>query len=115
MAPRLLLLKIYLIRDMIESRSLTITQKSKEAECSKVTIINTRRILRLSGRCHAPPTRIGRRRTITPLIIEALRNHLSEKPSLYLDEMAVFCRMSSILCSQPLASEEPLLLKVVRR
>ncbi|ODM18131.1 hypothetical protein SI65_06002 [Aspergillus cristatus] len=61
MAPRLPLSKLYLIRDMIESQSLTTSQMAEEAECSKLTIINTHRNLRLF-----------------------------EKPGLYLDEMAVF-------------------------
>lgn len=63
---------------------------AEEAECSKATIINVRRNLRQFGSAHAPPTRIGRRRIVTPLIIEALCDHLSEKPGLYLDEIAVF-------------------------
>ncbi|KAJ5471818.1 hypothetical protein N7539_008761 [Penicillium diatomitis] len=63
---------------------------AEEAECSQATIINIRANLRQFGSVHAPPTRIGRRRTVTPLMIEALCEHLSEKPGLYLDEMAVF-------------------------
>lgn len=38
----------------------------------------------------APITRIGRRKTVTLSMLEALCNHLLEKPGLYLDEMAVF-------------------------
>ena len=90
MALRLLPSKLHLICDMIESQSLTTAQMVEEAECSKVTIINIRRNLRQFGSVHAPPNRIGRRRTVTPLMIEALCDHLSEKPGLYLDEMAVF-------------------------
>ncbi|KAJ5146627.1 uncharacterized protein N7515_001191 [Penicillium bovifimosum] len=90
MAPRLPLSKLHLIRDMIESQSLSTSQMAEEAECSKVTIINIRRNLRQFGNVHAPPNRIGRRRTVTPPMIEALCDHLSEKPGLYLDEMAVF-------------------------
>lgn len=63
---------------------------AEETECSKVTIVNIRRNLRQFGIVHAPPTRIGRRRTVTPLMIEALCDHLTEKPGLYLDEMVVF-------------------------
>jgi transposase len=75
---------------MIESQSLTTTQMAKEAECSKVTIINIRRNLRKFGSVHTPPTRRGRKRTVTPLIIDVLCDHLSENPGLHLDEMAVF-------------------------
>ncbi|KAJ5884843.1 hypothetical protein N7495_009353 [Penicillium taxi] len=49
MGPRLSLKKLYFIRDMIESRSLTTTQIAEEAECSKVTITNIRRNLRQFG------------------------------------------------------------------
>jgi transposase len=63
---------------------------AEEAECSKVTIINIRRNLRQFGSVHAPPTRIGRKSTVTPLMIDALCDHLSEKPGLYLDEMVIF-------------------------
>ncbi|KAI2681221.1 hypothetical protein DTO013E5_7825 [Penicillium roqueforti] len=90
MAPRLAPSKLHLIRDMIESQSLTTTQMAEEAECSKVTIINIRRNLRQFGSVHAPPTRVGRKPTVTPLMIDALCDHLLEKPGLYLDEMAVF-------------------------
>ena len=90
MAPRLPPSKLYLIRDMIESQSLTTSQMAEEAECSKLTITNIRRNLRLFGSVHAPPTRIGRKRTVTPPMIEALCDHLFEKPGLYLDEMAIF-------------------------
>lgn len=60
------------------------------AECSERTIKNIRRNLRLFGTVHAPPTRTGRMRSITPLMVNALCDHLLEKPGLYLDEMAVF-------------------------
>lgn len=90
MAPRLPPSKLYLIRDMIESQSLTTSQMAEEAECSKLTITNIRRNLRLFGSVHAPPTRIGRKRTVTPPMIEALCDHLFKKPGLYLDEMAIF-------------------------
>jgi transposase len=79
-----------MIRDMIETQSFTTSQMAEEAECTKLTIINIRRNLRQSGTIYAPQTRIGRKLTVTPLMIKALCDHLSEKPGLYLDEMAVF-------------------------
>jgi transposase len=63
---------------------------AEEADCSKPTIKNIRRNLRQFGSVHAPPTRVGRRRTVTPLMLEVLCDHLLEKPGLYLDEMVVF-------------------------
>jgi transposase len=92
MAPRVRSPKLRLIRDMIESQSLTTSQMAEEAECSKLTIINICRNLRQFGNFHARPTRIGRKQTVTPLMPEALCDRLLEKPGLYLDEIAVFLR-----------------------
>lgn len=90
MAPRLPTSKLQFIRDMIESQMLTTSQMAEEAECSERTIKNIRKNLRQFGNVHAPPNRIGRRPTLTPSMLEALCDHLLEKPGLYLDEMAVF-------------------------
>ena len=77
---------------MVQSQSVTVSQMAEAAECSKPTVKNIRRNLRLFGSVHAPPNRIGRRRSITPPMLEALCDHLLEKPGLYLDEMVVFLR-----------------------
>lgn len=90
MAPRLPASKLNFIRDMIDSHSFSTSQMAEEAECSKLTIINIRRNLWQFGSIYAPQTRIGRKRTVTPQMTEALCHHLLEKPGLYLDEMAVF-------------------------
>ncbi|KAJ6116937.1 hypothetical protein N7512_006662 [Penicillium capsulatum] len=90
MAPRLSPSKLRLISDMIQSQSLTRSQMAEAAECSEQTIKNIRRNLRLFGHVHAPPTRVGRRRSLTPPMLEALCDHLLEKPGLYLEEMAIF-------------------------
>ena len=92
MAPRLPPSRLFLIHDMVQSQSVTISQMAEAAECSKPTVKNIRRNLRLFGSVHAPPNRVGRRRSITPPILEALCDHLLEKPGLYLDEMVVFLR-----------------------
>lgn len=42
------------------------------------------------GSVKAPPSKGGRPRSITPVMLEALYDHLLEKPILYLDEMAIF-------------------------
>lgn len=65
-APNLPMSKLYFIRDMIQSQSLATSQMAEAAECSEKKIKNTRRNLRLFGQVHAPSTRIGRRRSITP-------------------------------------------------
>jgi hypothetical protein len=67
---------------MIESQSLTTSQMAEEADCSKPTIKNIRRNLQQFGSVHAPPTRVGRRCTVTPLMLEALCDHLLEKSGL---------------------------------
>lgn len=90
MAPRLPLSKLHLIIDMIQSQSLTRPQMAEAVECSEQTIKNIRRNLRMFGYVYAPPTRIGRRRSITPPMLEALCDHLLERPGLYLEEMAIF-------------------------
>jgi transposase len=90
MAPRLPPSKLYFIRDMIESRSLTTSEMAEQAKCSHRTIKNIRKNLRQLGSVHAPTNRVGRRRTITPRILEALSDHLVFRPGLYLDEIAYF-------------------------
>lgn len=90
MAPRLSPSKLQFIHDMILSQSLTTPQMADATDCSERTVKNIRRNLRQFGNVHAPPNRVGRRRSITPLMLEALCEHLLEKPGLYLDEMAVF-------------------------
>lgn len=82
--------KLDMIRDMILSKSLTTSQMAEAAECSTRSIINIRNNLRHFGSVRAPFTRVGRRRSITPLVLEVLCDHLLEKPGLYVEEMAVF-------------------------
>lgn len=89
MAPGLSPSKLAFVRDMIESGSFRTSEIAEQAECSKQTIISIRNNLRHFGSLYAPQTRVGRKRTVTPLMIEALCNHLYEKPGLYLEEMVV--------------------------
>ena len=79
-----------MIRDMIHSGSLTTSQMAEAAECSERSIINIRNNLRLFGNVRAPSTRVGRRRSTTPPMIQTLCDHLLEKPGLYVDEMVLF-------------------------
>jgi transposase len=90
MAPRLPHAKLAMIQDMISSKSLTTSEMAKAAECSKRSIINISNNLRWFGNVKAPQTRVGRRRTVTPSMLEALCDHLLEKPGLYVDGMAIF-------------------------
>ncbi|KAJ5733744.1 hypothetical protein N7493_002530 [Penicillium malachiteum] len=83
------------IRDMILSKSLTTSQIADAAGCSARSITTIRTNLRQFGDTRAPPIRAGRPRSITPPMLEALCDHLLEKPGLYLDEMALFLALIS--------------------
>ncbi|KAJ5894867.1 hypothetical protein N7495_006558 [Penicillium taxi] len=61
-----------------------------EAEYSKLTIINVRRYFRQFG---------SRRRTVTPLTIEALYEYLLEKLSLYLPRLMRWLSSSRVMTS----------------
>lgn len=63
---------------------------AKAAGFSKRSIINISNNLRRFGSIRAPATRVGRRRSVTSPMIEALCDRLLEKPGLYLDEMTIF-------------------------
>lgn len=90
MAPRLPPSKLEMIRDMTHSESLTISQMAEAAGCSERSIINIRNNLRLFENVRAPLTRVGRRPSTTPPMIQTLCDHLLEKPGLYVDEMVIF-------------------------
>lgn len=90
MPPNLATSKLELIRDMISSGELSTSQMTQAAGCSKRTILRTSSNTRLFGSIEAPPNKGGRLRSIMPGMLEALRDHLLEKPNLYLDEMATY-------------------------
>jgi hypothetical protein len=73
----------------ILSKSLTASQMAKATECSKHSISNISNKLRRFENVRAPPTRVDRRRSITPPMIEALCDRLLNMPGLYVDEMAI--------------------------
>jgi len=75
---------------MIVSNELTASQMAKAADCHKRTIKRHRSNVRLFGSVTAPPNKSGRPRSLTPLMVQVLCDHLVEKPHLYLDEMVVF-------------------------
>jgi hypothetical protein len=80
MAPRLAISQLILIRDMLVSgEPLTASQIAEAASCSERSVKNIRSNLRLFGTVRAPPNRVGRRRSITPVMLEALCDHLLEK------------------------------------
>ena len=79
-----------LIRDMIRRKCSTTAQIADAAECSERSIRNIYTNLRLFGSESPPLNRGGRPRSITSPMLEALCDHLTAKPGLYLEGMAVF-------------------------
>lgn len=91
MAPKLETWRHNLIRDMIQdTEPYTNAQIAKAAHCTPRSIRTIRSNLKCFGSVTAPMNGVGRRRTITPPMLEALCEHLLEKPNLYQDEMVVF-------------------------
>lgn len=90
MAPNLAKSTLEFIHDMISSGELTTSQIAEAAGCSKRAITRIRSNLRLFGSIRAPSIKAGRPRSITPNMLEALCDHLLEKPDLYLYEMELF-------------------------
>ncbi|KAJ5084558.1 hypothetical protein NUU61_009137 [Penicillium alfredii] len=84
MAPNLAKSTLVLIHDMISSDELTTSQMAEAAGCSERAIIRIRSNLRLFGNVKAPPITAGQPRTITPIMLEDLCDHLFEKPDFYL-------------------------------
>ena len=75
---------------MIHSGELSITEMANAAGCNKSTISRISSNIRTFGSVKAPPIKGGGPRSITPVMLEALCDHLVEKPALYLGEMVVF-------------------------
>lgn len=91
MAPRLESWQVELIHDMINSTEpFTNSQIAKARGCTPPSIRTIQSNIRCFASIRAPANSIGRRQSITPLMLEALCEHLLEKPHLYQDEMVVF-------------------------
>jgi transposase len=90
MAPNLAPSQHDLIRDMILDRKLSTREMADAAECSERSIKAIRSNLRYFGSTRAPPNGGGGCRSITLQMLEVLKEHLLEKPELYLEEMVVF-------------------------
>lgn len=63
---------------------------AKAAGCNKRTFLRISSNIRTFGSVKAPPNKGGRPRSISPIMLEALYDHLLEKPNLYLDKIALF-------------------------
>ena len=90
MAPHLAASQRELIRHMISDGSLKVSEMAKLAQCSERSIKAIRVNVRCFSATNAPRNRGGRRRSLTPSMLDALRERLLEKPSLYLNELMVF-------------------------
>jgi hypothetical protein len=72
-----------MIVHMIRSERFTTQQIAKAAKCSKCSVANIRKKLRLFGSARPRLVRAGRQPNITPLMLDTLCAHLTEKPGLY--------------------------------
>jgi transposase len=90
MAPRMAADTHQLIGDMLLSGRFNQSQIAKVARCTDRSVRAIATNIRLYGSTKAPPNRPGRRRRITPPMLDALRDCLAVKPGLYQNEMAVF-------------------------
>ncbi|KAI9035568.1 uncharacterized protein KD926_003228 [Aspergillus affinis] len=91
MAPRLSLLQVEIARDMILSKEpLTNAEIARVAQCNERSVTNICRNLKLFGTPRAPENRVGRRKSVTPHMLQVLCDHLHKNPESYHDEMAVF-------------------------
>ncbi|KAJ5344403.1 hypothetical protein N7452_002407 [Penicillium brevicompactum] len=63
---------------------------AKVAKCNERSVTNIRRNIRVFGDSRSPPVPAGQPSIITPVMLDALCDHLAEKPGLYVEEMALF-------------------------
>jgi hypothetical protein len=99
MAPHLAASQHELIRDMILSKSLKQVDMAAVAGCSDRSIRAIASNLRCFGKTRAPANGVGRRRRMTPQMLDALRERLLEKAGLYQDEVAIFRTTNSTFFS----------------
>ncbi len=90
MAPHLAKSQVTLITDMISSGSFTNSEIATAANCSSRGVRRIRSNIRYYGAPQAPQNGGGRKRSITPAMLDALCEHLLEKPGLYQSEMILF-------------------------
>jgi len=78
-----------MIRDMIISKCENV-EIAKAVPCSLVTVRNIRLNLQVYGSTKAPPNGGGRKRSITPPMLDALRKYLRKRPGSYQYEIKDF-------------------------
>jgi transposase len=89
MAPNLPESSHQMIRNMIISKCKNV-EIAKAVRCSRVTVRNIRLKLHVYGNTRAPPNGGGRKRSITPPMLDALRDYLQKRPGSYHYEMKDF-------------------------
>jgi len=89
MAPNLSKLQHDVINIMIPSNAKD-AEIAEAAGCTTRSIRTIRSKIRVLGNPNAPRNSPGRKRSITPSMLNALCEHLLEKPGLYQSEMIVF-------------------------
>jgi hypothetical protein len=78
------------------------SQMGKVAKRSERSVNNIRKNMRLFGDAWSHPVPVGRQPSIAPVMLDALCDHLVEKPGLYIEEMAIFsCVEFNMLLSLP--------------
>lgn len=90
MAPHLAKSQVALITDMLLSGLFTSSEIATAANCSIRGVGRIRSNIRYYGTPQAPQNRGGRKRSITPTMLDALCEHLVEKSWLYQSEMILF-------------------------
>jgi hypothetical protein len=88
MAPTLAESQHVMIEHMIPSKSVKSVDIAAAAGCSDRSVRAIRANMRCFGSTRAPFNGAGRPRLITPVMLDALRQKLLEKPGMYLDEVA---------------------------
>lgn len=79
-----------IIHMLCSKKRLTTPQIAKVAKCSERSITNIRKNMRLFGSAMSPPVSPYRPSSTTKVMVDALCDHLAEKPGLYVEEMAIF-------------------------
>ena len=92
MAPPLATSQHAQIQDMLISKSLTSAKIAKIARCSVRSVNRIRSNLCAFGNTKAPCNGGGRRKSISPVMLDALVERLLIEPGLYLEEMTTFLR-----------------------
>lgn len=90
MAPNLAESQHIMIEHMILSKSVKYIDIAAAAGCSDRSVRAIRANMRCFGSTRAPTNGAGRPRLITPVMLDALREKLLEKPGMFQDEMVVF-------------------------